>query len=110
MPLRAFGNASISSRWIILHTSHLHQNEILARRGVLAKNLLLAYRTILVSNNSNLLVICAPDVLDLFVVDLENLYEGSVLSSSLDHNSLFVRILLRDCLVFSDDCAEKIFG
>ena len=100
MPLRAFSNTGVGSIWFLFHASDLHENEILSSGGLLTKNLLLANTPVIISDESKLLVICAPNMLNL-VRDLQNLYEGSVLKGSLDHDFRHLIARRSDALVLS---------
>ena len=109
MPLRAFGNSGVGSLWFFLHASNLHENEILSCRGLLAKNLLLANTPVVISDESKLLIICSPNMLN-SARDFQNLYEGSVLKGSLDHDFWILIALLSYALVLCDDGAVEIIS
>ena len=110
MPFRAFGNTGVGSLRFFLHASNLHENEILSCRGLLTKNLLLANTPVVISDESKLLVICAPNMLDSASRDFQNLYEGSVLKGSFDHNFWILIALLSDALILSDDGVVDIIS
>ena len=109
MPFRAFGNTGVGSLRFFLHASNLHENEILSCRGLLTKNLLLANTPVVISDECKLLVICAPNMLD-SGRDFQNLYEGSVLKGSFDHNFWILIALLSDALILSDDGVVEIIS